>query len=238
MNLYICDDNINELNKEVALVKEYSQMKGIDFTIYTSDNGEKLLDEINLDVDIYILDVLMPDMNGILLAERIREIKPLVPIIFTTSSEEYALKAYGVCALRYLVKPLKLSALQEALDFVLTLVRTEKKNYIVATSQGDVAVNLSEIEYVENLSRVMMFHIKDGNIYKSKFIRDSFDKQIKNIQDDRHFLRVHKSYIVNMDCIRIYGTNNVVMESGDNIPISRNNLDMAKKRYFEYILKA
>ena len=114
------------------------------------------------------------------------------------------------------------------------LASTEIKNgplYLVKTKGGFVSIPYSKIEYIENASRVLDIHLTDGENIKSIFIRKSFDTEIEELLNDKSFLQVHKSFVINLKHVKRLTMNNVVMESGKSIPVSKARSAGAKKEY-------
>lgn len=174
--------------------------------------------------------------NGIELAEAIRSKNKDMPIVFVTSSTEFALKAYHVRAVRYLLKPLQTEAVYEMLDFVIAHLLTRKdKIFEVNTKKGCVNINYSEIVHVENVARRMWVTLKNGKAYQSVGIRDSFEKQVAGLLQEENFIQPHKSYVVNLDYVSSYTTSMLHMDNDSDIPISRRNSQEVKQRYLKYL---
>ena len=159
-----------------------------------------------------------------------------MPIVFVTSSTEFALKAYHVRAVRYLLKPLNRELIDEMLDFVTTHLLTKKdKLFEINTKKGCVNINYSEIIYVENVARRMWVTLKNGKVYQSVGIRDSFEKQVGCLLQEENFIQPHKSYVVNLDYVSSYTTSILHMDNDSDIPISRRNSLEVKQRYLKYL---
>lgn len=167
-------------------------------------------------------------------------------IIYITSSDDFALEAYGVHAVRYLLKPVDRDIFFEAMDYALSHamagqdIRQENAMYReplypVKTKDGLVSVLYSDIEYIENASRVLDVHLTDGSSIKSIFIRKSFDEDIQEIMADKSFARVHKSFLVNMNYIKRLTQDSCFMEDGRSIPISKTRAADVKKEYLLFI---
>lgn len=107
--------------------------------------------------------------------------------------------------------------------------------FVINTKKGYVNVNYSEIIYVENVARRMCVTLKDGKVYQSIGIRDSFDKQIECLLEEKNFIQPHKSYVANLDYVSRCTTVMLHMNNSIDIPVSRRNSMEVKKRYLEYI---
>ena len=178
----------------------------------------------------------MPEKSGIDLGNKLRRCGSEKTIIYITSSNEFAMEAYDVHAIRYLLKPLREDQLFEALDCAFSYSEPANgSRYLVRTKGGLVSVLYSQIEYIENSSRMLAVHLVNGEVIKSIFIRGSFDEEIRELASDSSFLHVHKSFLVNMRYVRQLDRDSILLESGSSIPISRKRAADVKKEYLTYI---
>ncbi len=239
MKILICDDSPRDLAGMKELLEKYCESRACPAPELeqTSDsaalyrriqNGEQW--------DVYILDILMSEKTGIDIGGLLHRTGAQSPIIYVTSSDDFALAAYGVHAVRYLLKPVREEQFFEALDYVLP--RPGKKSgavYEVKTKEGLVAVPCSRIEYVENSTRMLNVCLADGRSIKSIFIRKSFDEEIRGLTDDPAFLQVHNSFLVNMNYVDRLAQGNITMESGRCIPVSKARAAEVKKKYLMFV---
>lgn len=157
MKITICDDSIKDLlDTEKLLLKYKTQYPDKDFEVEKYTDPSRLFQKIAEGrlTDIYILDMLMPKRTGIDLGRQIRMSGSENIIIYITSSEDYALDAYEVRAVRYLLKPLDEVRLFEALDYALsyTMAKTGP-TYMIRTKNGLLSRAYSKIEYIESAAR-------------------------------------------------------------------------------------
>ena len=150
MKIVVCDDDQMSLEQIKELLLAYGREKEKRMEIHTYMSAEELqaaLEEGDqTEIDLLLLDIVLEGKNGIELAEAIRSKNKDMPIVFVTSSTEFALKAYHVRAVRYLLKPLQTEAVYEMLDFVIAHLLTRKdKIFEVNTKKGCVNINYSEI---------------------------------------------------------------------------------------------
>lgn len=244
IRIAVCDDNSIELSKTMELVKGYLEKTGrnVDISKYSSSvRLKKDIDTAFMDgtplFDLFILDVMMPEVTGMDIAEHIRSLyKKDVPIAFTTTSTEFAFKAFSVHAFRYLDKPLKEDAVAEMLDYFFDYMNEKEEQIFSIPAKGAVVtVKRDDIMYVENVSRNLVFSMSDGSKHKSVSIRKSFESSVEPLMMDKNFIQPHKSFLVNMYFIKSYSGDNIVMEDGYVVPISRNNSAMVKKEYLYHL---
>lgn len=239
MKITICDDSIEDLLHVEKLLKKYNNLyPNMELEIEKVSDSMKLYNKINAKEfsDIYILDMIMPIKTGIDIGTKIREAGEKSIIIYVTSSDDYAMDAYHIHAVRYLLKPVKEEKLFEAMDFAVSNIDRKKEAvFLLKTQNGLISIPHSRIEYIENAARIIYVHLIDGKVLKSVFIRKSFDEEIKELTDNRCFLQVHKSFVINMNYVENLSPNSIIMENGVNIPISKKRTSDVKKEYLLFI---
>lgn len=239
MRIVICDDSIEDMLKiEKMLIKYMEVSSNTDFVIEKFSDALQLYQKIQKGelADIYILDMIMSEKNGIDIGRQIRKIGKENVIIYITSSNDYALEAFGVHAVRYLLKPVSEDSLFEALESAISYTRVKKDAvYLVKTRDGLVSIPYSQIEVIENVSRKLEIQLKNGEVLKSIFIRKSFEEEIGDLVKDENFLLVHKSYLVNLNYIKKLERTEVIMESGKRIPVSKAKTVDVKREYLLFV---
>ena len=241
MTIAICDDNINDVLKiEELLLKYKTRYSDRNFKLEEFSDPSGLYHKIleGEFADISILDMLMPGRTGIDLGSQIRKSGCESGIIYITSSDDYALDAYGVHAVRYLLKPIDEEKLFEALDYSLSYYDLRRKRNPVClfkTKDGLVQMSYSQIEYIESANRKLEVHLVSGEILKSLFIRKSFEEEIQEIAEKNNFQQVHKSFLVNFDYVKQLSVNSMIMESGRQIPVSKAKAARVKREYLLYV---
>ena len=132
MKIAICDDDREEIKRISSILKCYNKERKIQLEYNIFSGGVELSSVAQREnYNIYILDIIMPVLNGIDLAREIREFDKVSPIIFLTSSPEFAVESYSVKAADYLVKPIDKERLFCALDEILEQRETEQDKFII-----------------------------------------------------------------------------------------------------------
>lgn len=237
MKVVICDDCIRDLQNVEKLLETYMNA-GIRLEVESYADACILYERISRGelADIYVLDMIMSEKTGIDIGSLLREVGSKSVIIYLTSSDDFALEAYGVHAARYLLKPVSEKDFFEALDFAVSHIKVNTDIlFPVKTKMGTVSVPYSRIEYIENYSRMLNVFLIDKEIVRSIFIRKSFDEEIREIAGDKNFLRVHKSFLINMNHIKKLEQGNILMESGRRIPVSKTRTADVKREYLLFI---
>ena len=201
MKIAICDDDKNELFRILSVLADYQTQRNIEFSYKPFDNSTELASNLLQEhYDIYLLDVVMPGLNGIELAKEIRSSDKVADIIFLTSSPEFAVESYTVKASNYLVKPVSRDRLVEALDDIMR-TRTEDRDscLVLKSSVGVHKVHISEIIYIEALNRKVIYYLRN----KSQITCvEKFASVCDQLLQHPEFLLAHRSFLVNMNYIR------------------------------------
>jgi len=194
-------------NPNLALVAQYSNA-------IEANNGIK-----NNDIDLIFLDVEMPIINGFDLLESLTN-PPQVILI--TGKPDYALKAFDYDVTDYLYKPISSSRFEASIKRAVARHEqmhkpNEEEEYIfVKSNLKKRKVILNDIKWVEALGDYIKVVTNEGNIVILSTMK-SFEKQLP---EDK-FLRIHKSYIVNLEKVEKFNSKNIEVE-GRQVPLSRN----------------
>jgi two-component system LytT family response regulator len=191
--------------------------------------------------DVVFLDIQMPELSGIQVVERLRELEPTPAVIFTTAFDRYAITAFELEAVDYLLKPFGTPRFLAALERARSIVRMREAaaqldrarsifspranvpfdRIFVRDGNAVLAVLLADIERVEAQDDYVMIHTERKRYLVSLRIRN-LEERLPNPP----FLRIHRSHIVNLDHIdRMVGLDDarfeVRMKNGTVVPVSR-----------------
>jgi DNA-binding LytR/AlgR family response regulator len=178
----------------------------------------------NGDVDLLFLDIQMPELNGI---EFSKIIKDRVKIIFTTAFEQYAIDGFRVNAIDYLLKPIGyvdfLVAANRAKElFGNKKEKSEKQSETIFVKSGYklVQLDLKDVTYIEVLKDYVSIHLENGEVISTLMSL----KSLENKLPAERFMRVHRSFIVNLEKIKTIERNRIIFGK-DYIPISESYRD-------------
>lgn len=237
----VCDDDIKQLNNICCLVEEFIKVKPeTDFSICRFQSPYDLLECLDTTdgFHIYLLDIIMPEMNGIDVGVKIREKDENAVIIYLTSSPDYAIKSYKVFAFQYLMKPVNKDELNNILNKALDKINIESAHVLpVKTSDGLTALRFHNIMFVEYIRHALRFHLSGSSIITGITSRDPFDVLICELLKDKRFIKPHASFAVNMSYVRTITAKDFIMTDGSLVSISQKNYADAKKRYIDFLLK-
>ncbi|TDK64126.1 response regulator transcription factor [Bacillus salipaludis] len=167
-------------------------------------NGNELLELVMKEKpEIVLLDIQMPDLNGVEAARACKMMAPSVHIIFTTGHEEYAVEAFNLSAVDYLVKPIErtrffmaLEKAKKSVEIVKAIeARTAKKEWkrlAIKSNQTFVYLPVEEILFIEKEGRKSVIHTVDERFVTHESLQELADR----LPD--YFHKTHRSYLVNL----------------------------------------
>lgn len=183
--------------------------------------------------DLVILDIYMKKINGDRIAQAIREKYPECQIIFTTASQEHAVKAFKVRALDYLVKPYTYEELETALDHF-EEVYNKFLHYIeLKEGRQFTKILIKDIMYVDYHNHYIQVHTT-SNVVRSYM---PFDKFAPVLQPYCQFLWCYRNCIVNIDYIDSLDDKDFVLTDGKRLPISRAMYKEVIQAYANYMFE-
>lgn len=239
IKIALCEDVSAHAKAVERLLEIYQKERpGIEFELDIFTASEELLKSFeNKDAyDIYLLDIMMAPPDGITLARKIRELNNAVPLIFLTHSEDFAMDAFRVSAMQYILKPVCKDTLFAALDKIIAERVVDKDKFFTIAAPGRAVTLLhSSIILVEKSGRCLHFHLEGGEVVASKAVRISFDQALSGLLSDARFLRVHQSFAVNMEHVRVLQNAMMIMTNGQQIAIPRPKLASVKRIYAKFI---
>lgn len=229
----IIDD---ESNGRLALrqkLKDYCPEVGLAGEAAGGEEGLRLIEEV--DPEIVFLDIEMPRMNGFEMLQRLP--RKNFHLIFTTAYDQYAIKAIKFAAFDYLLKPVDIEELKEAIEKVKrqkaenTSGKLEVmehhlhfKNALgkiaISTMEGLLFLNLNEIVHLEAQGNYTLFHFNG----RPKLTASKTLKEIEELLPEELFFRTHHSHIINLQYIKRYikgDGGQIEMQNGDFVDVAR-----------------
>ena len=192
----IVDDESLALSRLKRLLNE----NGIE-DITAFDNPIEALKEITkTKFDAVFLDISMPNITGLELADSIIQLEPKTFIIFQTAYSEFALEAYKNGGMGYLVKPIESNDIKNILEKIRNFKSSsDEQSKKILGKRGDklYLIDINDIYYIKADLDEVIVRIKDADAYVRRKIGD-----LETLLSGKNFFRVHRSYIVNVDKIK------------------------------------
>jgi DNA-binding LytR/AlgR family response regulator len=216
MRIAIVDDSARDRDQLLECLNRYfSDTKGtLETTCFT--DAAAFLKDYHYSFDFIILDIDMPGLSGIEAAKVLREKDPHVTLMFVTNMPQYAIEAYSVEAMDYMLKPVSYP------DFCLKMKKAER--YIrrnadapvkIQTADGPLMRQASQILYVESRQHYLYYHT-EGEVLKVRGKLSAAEESLLPY----HFVRAGESYLVNLSRVSGFDGSDVIA-GGDRIPVSR-----------------
>jgi len=176
----------------------------------------------NNQVDLLFVDINMPDLNGM---DFVKSLEQKIPVIFTTAYSEFAIEGFQVDALDYLLKPISYAHFIKSANKAKAWFELNNKNIEVQPTVQDyifvkaehrlIRIHLAEIKYIEGSNEYIVIHVM-----KEKPITTLM--RMKNIESElpqNLFMRVHRSFIVNLSHVKVIERNRIIFDEKIYIPI-------------------
>lgn len=243
----VADDEPLARKRLIKLLKEDAGVEVVEVCA----NGKEAIEQINeKHPDLVFLDIQMPEINGFDVLQNLDQ-EHVPAIIFVTAYDEYALKAFEVHALDYLMKPFNKERFRDSLNRAKTAIKQDNKTLIgnkiehlleyldppkeslsrilVKSSGWYFFLKVSDIDWIESAGNYVRIHSGKNNY----LIRETMINMEKKLDSDL-FFRIHRSTIVNVDKVKeleqwFHGDYQVTMHSGEKLTMSRNYKELLHK---------
>lgn len=235
MRVAIVDDEQAQRDTLKAYLGRFSAESGFRFDVDTFPSGDALLADYHLIYDIILFDVDMPGTNGINTARQVREMDENVTILFITNMAQYAINAFEVEAVDYIIKPI------EYYDFAMKFrravkraIRRSNRELTLDTVDGIRRVRVPDVVYVEAYDHYLTYHMKEKSTGTTKIeVRGNIGEH-EALLKPYSFCRVHKSFLINLAHVEVIRTSEVVLD-GVALPIGRRYKKDLMEKYMQFM---
>lgn len=232
MRIAICDNELDALellqlqleqNGRAKQIKRFLSLKQLQDAIAEGETFDLLFMDIEWN----------QTQNGIDFASTVNETCPDTQIIFVTGHpdryyQQIFLKPLNLCG--YLEKPVDANILEKLMQKALAVIQTREEQKLLIQHKGIIhAVFFHKIRYLESRGHLLTIHTTDGNL----MCYDQLEKLKERLT--LNFYQCHKSYLVNMDCIRRIEKNSILLKTGEELPVSKSKYAETRAAFFRYI---
>lgn len=221
MRIALVDDDARFLAQAVRLIGGLIESRGVSAELTTFASAERLLAarRDGTVFDIYFLDMIMPGMDGLTLGRRIRRDQSEVPIVFLTTSRDFALEAIGLDVADYVVKPFTGEAFARALDRALKrLSAVASPSLMLKAPTGYVTLALNDLVCARSDGHHLSIRTTAG---KTLSPRLSMPELWDRLKDDVRFVRVGRQLLVNLAQVKGYAEGTLVLSDGETHSVPR-----------------
>lgn len=235
MNIAVCDDEEIQRSLLKGYLEAWAEAGGHALRISLFSTGRQFLESLKeTRFDIVLLDIQMPDMDGMSAAKALRETDGQTGIFFVTGYEDYLVQGYEVEAFRYLIKPVSEEKLCGALDLFLKKRDGQRKLLMAETPEGIRRMDAAEICYAEAFAHSCELHTLSECITVKTGI-SALEKETEKL--GLSFFRCHRSYLINIAQVRAVEKEAAVFPGGIRVPVSRRLYQELNRRFIEYFLR-
>ena len=176
---------------------------------------------------------MMPGFTGIDAAKEIRTFDKTAPILFFTSSPEFALESYSVKAINYVLKPISKEKLFFTFDELLEQIKAKEEEdaVIVKSNEGIQKILISNLVFVEVIGRNVLYHLRSGKVVECT---EPFSAVCDNLLNYGCFIKPHRCYIVNMQYVDTVENHQITLQTLSVIPVAQGKAKEIKQQYLNY----
>lgn len=232
LQIAICDDEQFYREKIQSLVAEYLDNHDLTFQLHLFSSGRAFLSQIENSVkyDIVFMDISMDAIDGIHTAMQMRTYHSGTFLVLVTAFIDYVLEGYKVNAMRYLLKDTLDASFAECMDAILQKMKTARITF--SFTDGERKLHTDNILYVESQRHKSIFFYMDAELETYEIYRklDTIEQELSGCG----FLRIHKSYLVNMKHIRKICNYTVFLDTGTQLPVPRLRFQDVREAFVMY----
>lgn len=229
----ICEDDPVQQKNLTRMLESWSESRSVKLRLFVYDSSSALWFDwcARMDFDLLILDIDLGKEreNGMELARRIRQRDGSVSILFVTGLPEYMNQGYDVQALHFLVKPVEKERMYAVLDRALSAAKGPEESLLLEEETRVQKILLHRILYLEAFSHSVTLHLAGEECLEVKRGMKEMEQQLPA----DGFFRCHRSYLIHLLHVRKIAGNQVFLEGGAVLPVSR----MKEKKLYQAFLE-
>ena len=165
INIAVVEDNEQDAAQLCAFIDEYAEKNGLAVKVSRFSDAVSFLDGTRGAFDLIFMDILMPGMDGMRAAQRLRASDRWAKLIFVTNMAQYAIRGYEVGALDFVVKPVRYPSFAFKFRRAVELAtRRRRRSVWLQTASGSVRLDTAEILYVEVQGHRLVYHTIEGDL--------------------------------------------------------------------------
>lgn len=230
LEVVITEDDVVFREQIKEYIIHYQKEKNIAIHITEYSDGAELLENYTNRYEIILLDIDMPNVNGMDAARKIRERDEDVVLVFITNLSQFAVKGYEVEALDFVVKPITYENFSMKMDRARKRVKNiQKKEILLSAADGIKKIAVKDIYYIEGQNRNLYYHTKEG-VFCVKGTMYTAEKEMA----EYHFVKCNHWYMVNLEYVQAIGKESIKVQ-GEELAISRRKRSEFLKSLAEYV---
>ena len=232
LRIAVVDDEVLVIETLKTLLTEFYVSRSVSFSISTYQSGEELLQNPE-HMDIVLLDIQMEGMDGIETAQELREKDKKTVLFYITNFQNEMLRTFSVHPFAFIPKPIDRKLLYTHLQDHLVYYQetSERFSISVHAEHGTLILFVEDILYLEYISNRRIRVVTNDKDYMIIGTMIELFAQLEAY----HFIKPHKSFIVNLSKIHLVAASDIIIENGDKIPIAQKKISQVVMQISSYL---
>ena len=233
MFIAVCDDDVQARRQISDILDAYAGACHQLLHYQLFENAEDMLRAAGTErFTHYFLDVMMPGMDGMAAAKEIRAFDSEAKLVFLTSFSEYAYQSYRVRAYDYLLKPVQMQTMTELLNRMRAEEAEAEACIDVQCGRSIFRIPCARLACLEVNQKKLFFYLTDGQVRTIPGTIAGFEAGLLARPE---FVKIHRSYIVNLNQISELSPEGCILFSGKNLPVSRLLYPQVRRAYMAHL---
>lgn len=226
-----CDDETKILEDLSVKIKKEFEKINCEIDLYTTENSIRLLEYLkSCPVDILFLDIDMPTISGMDIAEALLNSKIKTLLVFVTGQDALVYKSFKYHPLGFIRKAFFDDEITGVVKGLVEEIQKSSDTFLFKTNDGFNRIKLKDILYFESESNYLNLHTAN-TVCKFRSTLSAIEKELSA----KGFIRTHKGFLVNQEHIFSVKSENIVLSNNVVLPIGRTNRDVIKARIMRYM---
>lgn len=226
MRIAIVEDEKKHADKLACYLRDFGEAEGESFDITFFPDAVAFISDYSPKYDIVFLDIMMPGMDGMQAAKKMRELDRETVVIFVTNMAQFAVKGYEVGALDFIVKPVSYYDFRIKMRRAIFAVRSRDDRFVIVPADGGgMRIAVRDLMYIEVSGHRCSYHVALGNIVSGRSTISGLSEMLAPY----NFLRCNNCYLVNPSWIRYIG--------GHTVRVGNDDLQISHPRRKEFIAR-
>ncbi len=234
-HIALCDDDKNAVPVIAGAARSAFEARGFSVTLDSYSSGAELLAMLDqTPYDLILLDINMPEMDGIEVGKRIKAFDHTIPVVFVSECEDRVFESFSVQPLGFIRKRNFLSDIADvAALFEKYCQMTQNAEHVEFTARTSlISLRVAHIRYAEGSRNYQLIYLMDQE--EPVEIKMTMEK-LEEKMSPHGFIRIHKGYLVNYRFIRRIDTNQVILADGTALPIGRSKTQEVRAQYLSLL---
>lgn len=230
LRLAVCDDDefvVEQIESYIEEIKEIS----IVYEVYFSAE-EFYSHMLELEFDVYFLDIEIAEASGIQLAEKIRQTNQYALVIFMTSYPKYVIDVFDVNTFDFLLKPITFEKFKKVICKVYNYIFVSKTNFVFMHNKKQYALPYQNIIYIEKIKRKAYIHTNSEHMYECNMTMEEILEQLSTGM----FAKINRACIVNLSMVDEIIRDEIHLINEETLYIARDYKMLVKEKHLNYFM--